>query len=331
MDFEDRPQPPPLLAFTASKQKPKLDRFGRKEKVVRRVKAGVSKTYNRNAAPPSRPRFTKPEAAVVFDDSSRREYLTGFHKRKQAKITKGKEKAKERLKQEHKSMRTELRESRKKMAAENVDAEKKAYGDEGELEEESDESDDGEENNDDRAASIPSAFETDQHHTTVTIQELNMDGSEVKPKKAPVRKAKVVKESLPPSSRRIAKRLKNGQGFEEVKSISKLMDNEEVIMPSLEEGMAPLDDVGGSEDQPAQEKGSNNKGYSAYGKTKKVRKPTFRYESKLERAKNKSEARASKAKWAEKRKEERIGSGGKNRLQKNKGKRGHGGKGSKKK
>lgn len=66
------------------------------------------------------------------------------------------------------------------------------------------------------------------------------------------------------------------------------------------------------------------------GPAKKPAKPKFHYESKLDRAKARSQARESKMKYAEKRREERNASGPKGRMQKNKGKRGHGNKGKKK-
>ena len=118
-DVEGRASPPPLLAYTASKQVQRQEKLSRragrpkdkakeKGKAGVRNRAGVSKTYNSNVSATPRPRFRKPEAAIVFDDSSRREYLTGFHKRKQAKLVKGRERAKEREREERRQMRQEV-------------------------------------------------------------------------------------------------------------------------------------------------------------------------------------------------------------------------------
>jgi hypothetical protein len=108
---------PPLLAYTASKQKELSERKGKgkafgkvKSGSLNRNKAGISEVYNKNntlhAAP--RPRTRKPEKKIEFDESARKEYLTGFQKRKQARIIKSKEKAKERERQEHKQLRVEV-------------------------------------------------------------------------------------------------------------------------------------------------------------------------------------------------------------------------------
>ena len=48
-------------------------------------------------------------AEIVFDDDARRDFLTGFHKRKLAKAEAARSKAKEREKQEHLEIRREVR------------------------------------------------------------------------------------------------------------------------------------------------------------------------------------------------------------------------------
>jgi len=48
-------------------------------------------------------------AEIVFDDDARRDFLTGFHKRKLAKAEAARSKAKEREKQEHMEVLREVR------------------------------------------------------------------------------------------------------------------------------------------------------------------------------------------------------------------------------
>lgn len=116
MEYERRPSPPPLLAYTASKLEKTAQKNAKKNLKQGRVKAkppvrrvGVSETYRSAANNVPRPRLRKSQGKIEFDESARRDYLTGFHKRKQAKIEKGKEKAKEREKQEKKLLRQEVR------------------------------------------------------------------------------------------------------------------------------------------------------------------------------------------------------------------------------
>lgn len=107
-DVERRAPVAPLLAYTASKQKDLKNRRG-KSKTINRVKPGVSKVYKTSSTfVNSRPRNYKAEKKIDFDESARREYLTGFQKRKQARIDKGREKARERSKLEMKQMRVEV-------------------------------------------------------------------------------------------------------------------------------------------------------------------------------------------------------------------------------
>ncbi|CED83059.1 Uncharacterized conserved protein [Phaffia rhodozyma] len=65
---------------------------------------------------------------VVFDDEARAEFLTGFSKRKQAKIAAKREKAIEREKNERREEKRELRQERKKRAQENLEIVERAYG-----------------------------------------------------------------------------------------------------------------------------------------------------------------------------------------------------------
>ncbi|KAG8863748.1 hypothetical protein FRB96_007585 [Tulasnella sp. 330] len=65
---------------------------------------------------------------IKFDDKSRREYLTGFHKRNLARRAIGKAKAQERDKAMRQEQRKELRDDRQVRARENRIAIEKAYG-----------------------------------------------------------------------------------------------------------------------------------------------------------------------------------------------------------
>ncbi|KAI0268650.1 nucleolar protein 12-domain-containing protein [Gloeopeniophorella convolvens] len=67
-------------------------------------------------------------ASVVFDDDARREFLTGFHKRKVAKKEEGRKRALEREKQEHLESRREQRRMLAEQAAENAAKVEEAYG-----------------------------------------------------------------------------------------------------------------------------------------------------------------------------------------------------------
>ncbi|KAI9059111.1 hypothetical protein FKP32DRAFT_1580175 [Trametes sanguinea] len=65
---------------------------------------------------------------IVFDDDARREFLTGFHKRKLAKKEEAKRKAKEREKQERLEARREHRRMLAEQAAKNAEEAERAYG-----------------------------------------------------------------------------------------------------------------------------------------------------------------------------------------------------------
>ncbi|CAL1707443.1 unnamed protein product [Somion occarium] len=65
---------------------------------------------------------------VVFDDDARREFLTGFHKRKVEKKENAKKKAQEREKQERLEARREKRKMLAEQAVQNAQEVEKAYG-----------------------------------------------------------------------------------------------------------------------------------------------------------------------------------------------------------
>ncbi|KAL2262917.1 hypothetical protein VTK26DRAFT_8966 [Humicola hyalothermophila] len=78
----------------------------------------------RKTAPPP-PKKRKTEHAIeeiTFDKNARAEYLTGFHKRKQARIKHAQEVAEQKARQERLEMRKQIREERKQAVEEHVQA-----------------------------------------------------------------------------------------------------------------------------------------------------------------------------------------------------------------
>ncbi|KAK0485871.1 nucleolar protein 12-domain-containing protein [Armillaria novae-zelandiae] len=65
---------------------------------------------------------------ILFDDNARREFLTGFHKRKLAKAEAARKKAAEREKQQRQEVRREQRRMLRERAAENAAQVESAYG-----------------------------------------------------------------------------------------------------------------------------------------------------------------------------------------------------------
>jgi ribosomal RNA-processing protein 17 len=72
--------------------------------------------------PPSKRRKTSAVAEVVFDPTARADYLTGFHKRKQARIKHAQEIAVKREKEEKRKDREELRKRRQQELEEHIQA-----------------------------------------------------------------------------------------------------------------------------------------------------------------------------------------------------------------
>lgn len=254
----------------------------------------------RRVAPPPMRRGKK-EAEIKFDEDARRDFLTGFRKRKQARIEKGRDKAKQREKDERKLMRTQAREERKKQAAENVKAERIAYG---AVASDDEEGEGDEEEEEDEEEQRQSAYNSELHHTTVTIEEFDPNADLDAPTKpiAPVVKKKAKQErsveALPPSSRRAAKKKQKDAG-----DISKLISVEEERKNAYVPEALRL-----QEEEEAQEKLQPG-GMDGVEKKRKAaeRKPKFHYETKLERAKNKAAIREMNQKRAEKRREENRG------------------------
>ncbi|GAA5903825.1 hypothetical protein JCM6882_001325 [Rhodosporidiobolus microsporus] len=126
-----------------------------------------------------RPPKTKKVKEVVFDADSRKEYLTGFSKRKKAKQTAKRNKAIEREKDELKKMRAQIRDQRKEQAAHNVKMAKMAYGDaDSSDEEEGDDDDlDSAASADEEDDSPEAAYETAEALTTVSVEPLSLSRS----------------------------------------------------------------------------------------------------------------------------------------------------------
>lgn len=285
-DIVKEASPPPLLAYTASRQD---QARGSKKKAG--GKAGRGKD-NAKAKPAPARKFKRQAEPVLFDDKARHEYLTGFRKRKQARIENSKQKAKERENEERRKARAEARKARKEQAAENVRMEKVAYGGD---EDDSDE----EENGGNQRPASPSAFDTEEHHTTVTVEAWDPSAEQEVPRQKPDARNPMLKEKyqLPPSSRRAAKKAKSEEKAAasnkskrpaDSLQLSRLMDAEEASLVVAE-----------PTDWAKMTSGTGNKPNETGKKGK------FYYESKVERAKAKAKIREDKAKFAEKQKEKR--------------------------
>ncbi|KAF5322412.1 hypothetical protein D9619_001873 [Psilocybe cf. subviscida] len=147
---------------------------------------------------------------ILFDDDARREFLTGFHKRKLAKAEAAREKAKARAKQERLESRREQRQMLREKAKENAAQVEQAYG---AVIENDDESWDGIKDDDNAR---DDEYEDEEQLATVTVVE-DFDPDTIihgpekpEPSTAPRPGFSTAKATpppeLPPSSRRIAKK-----------------------------------------------------------------------------------------------------------------------------
>ncbi|GAA5862411.1 hypothetical protein JCM8547_007632 [Rhodosporidiobolus lusitaniae] len=102
------------------------------DKKKKRASGSLAKDKDANG----RPAKLKKVKEVVFDADSRKEYLTGFSKRKKAKQTAKRNKAIQRDKDELRKMRQQIRDERKERAAHNVKVAKEMYGDAGSSDDE---------------------------------------------------------------------------------------------------------------------------------------------------------------------------------------------------
>ncbi|WWD16102.1 hypothetical protein CI109_100527 [Kwoniella shandongensis] len=168
---------------------------------------------------------------IKFDDEARREWLTGFSKRKKAKVEEKRARAKERDHQAHLQDRRQARQDLRQRAAENVKSIRKAMGLEDYADANNEDDDEDDDDEDEGAEAGPSTrgeieeaeFSDEDQLATVTIME-NFDPSstthiykarqssttpepqqEEKPKPKPTVNAKSMIGALPPSSGRLQK------------------------------------------------------------------------------------------------------------------------------
>ncbi|ODN83274.1 hypothetical protein L202_01446 [Cryptococcus amylolentus CBS 6039] len=153
---------------------------------------------------------------IKFDDEARREWLTGFSKRKKAKVEEKRSRAKEREKQEHLDERKKARKELRERAAANVKSVRQAMGlvDESEDEDENNEAgpssapvDEEEEfSDDDQIATVTITEDFDPTTTSSFIPTRSSQSPAPEQVEAPAPEVKKVK-MLPPSSKRAQKAL----------------------------------------------------------------------------------------------------------------------------
>ena len=125
------------------------------------------------------PTYTRPsrqKQTVVFDEDARREYLTGFSKRKTQRRQAAHAHVQRLIRDEIRQARLAAAEARKRQAAENVRAEQLAYGAADDSAPQDDDDDD------DKQEEIERDFESDEHRAHVTVQTLDLDEDAPLPK-----------------------------------------------------------------------------------------------------------------------------------------------------
>ena len=133
-------------------------------RATRPAKKRAAPTYTR----PSRQKQT-----VVFDEDARREYLTGFSKRKTQRRQAAHAHVQHLIRDEIRQARLAAADARKRQAAENVRAEQLAYGAADDRAPQDDDDDDQEE--------MERDFESDEHRAHVTVQTLELDEDAPRP------------------------------------------------------------------------------------------------------------------------------------------------------
>ena len=134
-------------------------------RATRPAKKRAAPTYTR----PSRQKQT-----VVFDEDARREYLTGFSKRKTQRRQAAHAHVQHLIRDEIRQARLAAADARKRQAAENVRAEQLAYGAADDRAPQDD--DDNEEEEE-----MERDFESDEHRAHVTVQTLELDEDAPRP------------------------------------------------------------------------------------------------------------------------------------------------------
>ena len=123
-------------------------------------------------AAPTYARPSSKKQTVVFDEDARREYLTGFSRRKTQRRQAAHAHVQHLIRDEIRQARLAAAEARKRQAAENVRAERLAYG----LADDSAQQDD-----DDDRLDRERDFESDEHRAHVTVQTLELDEDAPRP------------------------------------------------------------------------------------------------------------------------------------------------------
>ena len=124
------------------------------------------------------PTYTRPsrqKQTVVFDEDARREYLTGFSKRKTQRRQAAHAHVQHLIRDEIRQARLAAAEARKRQAAENVRAEQLAYG---AADDRAPQDDDNEEEEEEE---MERDFESDEHRAHVTVQTLELDEDAPRP------------------------------------------------------------------------------------------------------------------------------------------------------
>lgn len=124
-------------------------------------------------AAPTYARPSSQKQTVVFDEDARREFLTGFSKRKTQRRQAAHAHVQRLIRDEIRQARVAAAEARKRQAAENVRAEQLAYG----AADDSAQQDD----DDDKQEEIERDFESDEHRAHVTVQTLELDEDAPRP------------------------------------------------------------------------------------------------------------------------------------------------------
>ncbi|KAL9933617.1 hypothetical protein V8E36_007275 [Tilletia maclaganii] len=214
----------PLLAFTESaqraaggapskknKKKSKAKESGKTAKIVSALAEA------RKARTQRGPASKKKKETVAFDEDARRDYLTGFQKRKTERKEAARKVLEDRQRKEMRDSRNAARQERKQRAADNVKAERTALG----LESEDDDDED-EAAAEVEPPSAPAEFESEEQHAVVTVESFDPDdplGIDSQPvpleshSTAPsasadkiARKRQKIVDSIPASSRRATKK-----------------------------------------------------------------------------------------------------------------------------
>lgn len=208
-----------LLAYTES--------HASDARKTKKPSAASSRTRSVKPVPHTRNKF-KPNK-LEFDEKARHEYLTGFRKRKAARVEFAQKKRAELEKEERRVSRKEGREAKREQAKENVRREKEAYGAASGSEEDDDQEDEDEEQEE------ATEYDAPEHHTTVVVEEWDPDqdddadqrsGSTSSSKKV----SKTEQEALPPSSKRMEKRAKSEKA---AKSLQQQQQSRRKSTPAL--------------------------------------------------------------------------------------------------